>query len=211
MKKTDFWGAVYIAVAIALLFVFRDRVVQLTKAYAYLMGFVKVSFLATFGECLKTRIITGVWIPSHLFQRFLVWGLFGMWFAAAFPFFSAGADALIAKNLWFSTAGIFSKSLWINAFGGYAYFMMGVHEIFNRLIENQGMISADEFKEKLDAKVWFSLKWYGVPATIAWFWLPWHTFTFSLLPHDQVLCAAFLSIALGSISAGLKFLLAQKK
>lgn len=197
MKKSDFWGIAYISAVVALLIIFLDRFIWLTENYPYPMGSIKVALLATYGECLKTRRKTEVWLPNHLFQRFLVWGVYGILFTAVFSIFRNGVPAMISEGLWFSTAIAFSKSLWINAC--FAYAMMLSHEAFNKLIEKQGLPSSKEFKDGLPSDVWFSWKWYSIPATIVWFWIPMHTFTFSLNPHFQVLCAAFLSIALGFI------------
>ena len=42
-----------------------------------------------------------------------------------------------------------------------------------------------------------------------WFWIPAHTFTFTLPPEYRIICAAFLAIALGFI-LGLAKRLAEK-
>ena len=42
-----------------------------TASFPYLMGFLKVGLLATFGEMLKTRIKTGSWKVPSLFARFM--------------------------------------------------------------------------------------------------------------------------------------------
>ena len=201
MKKGDIIGPIYFIALVVLLIVFIKPFIYATQHYPIPMGFLKVALLATFGECLKTRIRTGTCKITHPIQRFLVWGLFGIWFTWAFSIFSGGVDkALIANKLWFGFAPAFSKSLWINVLGGYAYFMMLSHEYINKLIDKQGVVSAPEFKEKLDARVWFPcLSWGSIPMTILWFWLPAHTITFLLPGYFRVLCAAFLSVALGFI------------
>ncbi len=204
MKKGDIIGPIYFIILVVLLIVFIKPFIYLTQHYPIPMGFLKVSLLGTFGECLKTRIKTGTWKINHPVQRFILWGLFGIWFAWVFPLFRGGVTtALIAKNLWFGGPNVvqaFSKSLWINVLGGYAYFMMLSHEYLNNMIEKQGFIGAQEFKDKLNTRVWFPcLSWSSIPVTILWFWLPAHTITFSLPGHFQVLCAAMLSIALGFI------------
>ena len=204
MKKGDIIGPIYFFILVALIIIFLKPFVELTKAYPLQMGFFKVALLGTFGECLKMRLRTGSWKITHPIQRIFIWGLFGVWFAWAFPVFRGGvATELIAKKLWFggpAVAVAFSKSLWINIFGGYAYFMMLTHEYFNKIIEKQGWVTAQEFKEKLDPRAWFPcLSWGSIPMSIIWFWVPAHTFTFSLPGHFQVLCAAMLSVALGFI------------
>lgn len=162
------------------------------------MGFIKVAILATFGECLKYRGKTGFWAPPYLFDKFIIWGLYGMWFTLVFPIFSFGAQGVIENELWFGFWPAFSKSLFINSC--YAYGMMLSHEYINKMIEFRGFLSAERFKQELDANVWFpSKKWGSVPWTIVWFWIPAHTVTFMLPEHFRILSAAFLAVVLGFI------------
>jgi len=201
MKKTDLIGIGVFAGIVISLIVFIKPFVWAVVHYPIPMGFMKVAVLATFGECLKTRLKTGSWKITHPIQRFVVWGLFGIWFTWAFALYSVGVDGgLIEKGLWFSFWPAFSKSLWINLGGGYAYFMMLTHEYINKIIDKQGLLGPEEFGEKLDKIVWFpSLRMSCIPMTILWFWLPAHTFTFCLAGHFRILSAAFLSVALGFI------------
>ncbi len=199
MKKTDWLGLVFFTGLVTLLIVFINPFVAAVKSYPILMGFAKVAVLATFGECLKSRLKTGRWRITHPVQRFVVWGMFGIWFTWVFPLFSTGVEGLISKDLWFSFLEALSKSFWINVFSGFAPFMMLVHEYFNKLIEKQGFVGGEEFFKKLDRGAWIPSfeKWTCVPMTIIWFWVPAHTFTFMLPGHFRILCAAFLSVALG--------------
>ncbi len=199
MKRSDLLGIGYIVgVAVLLLIVFREQFVWATKNYPIPMGFLKVAALATFGECLKTRLKTGSWKISHFAQRFIVWGLFGIWFTWAFALYSIGVDGIITQNLWFGILPAFSKSLWINGFGCFAYTMMLVHEYINQMIDKQGLLTAEEFR--FDKEVWVpSRRFTCIPWTIVWFWLPMHTITFTLPGHFRVLSAAFLAVALGFI------------
>lgn len=210
MKKTDLFGiGIFIGIVISLV-IFIKPFIWLTIHYPIPMGFLKVAILATYGECLKTRLKTGTWRITHPIQRFIVWGFFGIWFTLAFSVFSAGVQGgLVASNLWPFTnfTGFlnvlwiaFSKSLWINWLGGYAYFMMGVHEYINQVIEKQGLLGPEELIKKVDIKVWLpSRRLTCIPMTILWFWLPAHTFTFMLPGHFRILSAAFLAVALGFI------------
>ncbi len=199
MKKTDWLGLVFFTGLVTLLIVFINPFVAAVKSYPILMGFAKVAVLATFGECLKSRLKTGNWKITHSVQRFIVWGLFGIWFTWVFPLFSVGAEELISKDLWFAFWPAFSKSLWINVLSCYAPGMMLMHEYFNKMIEKQGFVGGEEFFKKLDRDAWVPSfkKWTCVPMTVFWFWVPAHTFTFMLPGHFRILCAAFLSVALG--------------
>lgn len=215
MKKTDLIGIGYIVGVVILIFViFKEQFIWATIHYPYPMGFLKVAALATFGECLKMRLKTGSWRITRPVQRFIVWGLFGFWFTAAFQYCSDGTAGIMVKNLW-PVIGFteslkvvwiaFSKSLWINLGGCFAYTMMLVHEYINQMIDKQGLLSQEEFR--FDKKVWvpdgkhlFSrASLCTIPWIIVWFWLPMHTITFTLPGHFRVLSAAFLAVALGFI------------
>lgn len=194
MKRKGDWLALFFLFSlIGLLTVFLDGFVAATKSYAIPMGFLKVGILATFGEFLKTRRQIGCWKVSHLWQRFFIWGLFGILFTWAFAIFRVGVEGLISGGLWFAWFPAFSKSLWINLI--FAYPMMLTHEYCNCCIEKQRLANLVEFGEKIDKKIWFRF----IPLTILIFWIPAHTFTFSLPAEFQVLSAAFLSVALGFI------------
>ena len=67
-----------------------------TKAYPFVMGFVKLFFLGTFGEILKYRFAKGTWILDKVIQRAVVWGVFGLWFTMAFAGFSALVGGLVS-------------------------------------------------------------------------------------------------------------------
>lgn len=192
-RKSDWMALIFFLVVVGLLAGFLDKFIVATQAYPIPMGFLKVAVLATFGEYLKTRRQTGCWKISHPFQRFFVWGLFGILFTFVFPIFRVGVEWLIANGLWFSWAAAFSKSLWINMI--FAWPMMLFHEYCNYCIEKQRPVNPVGFGENLDKKTWFRF----IPLSIVLFWIPVHTLTFSLAPVFQVLCAAFLSVALGFI------------
>lgn len=200
MRFSDFVGILFpIAIAGGLM-MFHQEFIAATMAHPFLMGFAKVACLATYGECLKTRLTTKGWGISAPVLRFIVWGLFGIWFAFAFPYASAGVTALIEKGLWLDGPKIwlaFSKSLWINILGGYAFSMMLVHQYLNVCIDVRRLISLTEFAGTMSgAKV--AATWYRyIPLTILCFWLPAHTVTFLLPQVYYVLMAAVLSLALG--------------
>ncbi|MFA6525197.1 MAG: hypothetical protein WCT33_02895 [Patescibacteria group bacterium] len=160
---------------------------------AYIMGFFKLFFLGTLGEIIKYRIIRGTWTLDKPFQRAFVWGFFGIWFTAAFPAFGAASQALIAKGLWPKFLPALSASLSINLFGGFALFMMVVHEYGNFLIwNNWRKWSLTAFSQEVDKQFIFAY----LPKTLL-FWIPAHWFTYSQPPEWRVLIAAVLAIALG--------------
>jgi hypothetical protein len=190
----DLLGAAYFIAAVAFLVTNADLVAATTKAHPYAMGFAKFAILATFGECLKNRILTSRWLPTRVGLRFVIWGFFGMWITAVFPFMDGGVKTLITLHLWPAEPGAFWMSTWANVFSGFAFFMMLTHYWTDTML--------------VEGWVW---PWdlFARPATVRWarivlislflFWVPAHTFTFMLPPVWRTLCAAFLGIALGLI------------
>jgi hypothetical protein len=178
---------------------FRERFETLVNTHPYFMGFIKVSFLATFGEYLKLRISSGRWVFDSFREfilRFIVWGLFGVWFTIIFPLFSFATESLISAGYWPGGSPLwvaFSKSLFLNVIGCYGWPMMVLHEYFNLCIERMKFVPGWEFGKHLDPKVWYDF----IPKTILFFWVPAQTFTYSLPPQFRVLSAAALAVILG--------------
>ena len=180
----------------------------MTKVYPYLMGFIKVALLATFGELIKIRRKTGSYKVDLLALRFVIWGFYGMMFSLAFPLFDKGVKGLMDLGLWPGQAApaalgmkiwlAFSCSFLINMI--FAYPMMLSHEWFNMVLAKQRFVGGAQFMEGIDKHLWGSF----IPFSIVWFWIPAHTITFSLPGEYRILMAASLSVALG-------FLLTFKK
>lgn len=174
---------------------------NVTKAYPYIMGFLKFALLAMFGEMIKNRIKTGFWHTDLFPVRVITWGVFGMIMAFAFALFASGVQAAMGTPLWFggkemNSLGsklIFavSTSFWMNLI--FAYPMMLGHEWFNVVFAKRRLVGGTEFLGLIDKHAWGSF----IPKTILYFWLPAHTVTFLLPPEFRVLMGAFLSMALG--------------
>jgi hypothetical protein len=180
---------------------FREQFKTATDTHPFVMGFLKLFFLGTFGELLKYRISRGSWSLNHIIERAIVWGIYGLWFTLAFAGFAALVDGLVEKNLWPSTIGIvpdnlwiaFSQSMWINLLGMYAWGMMVGHEWCNHLINSRWRSwSLRAFAEGADKN--FVLAF--IPKTLL-FWIPAHTFTFAMPAAWRVFIAAMLAIVLG--------------
>lgn len=193
MRPSDLVGALYLGAITAFIVFQTDLFVSLTQAHPYPMGFAKIALLATFGECLKNRLTSSRWIPSKIFIRFLVWGAFGLWFTAAFPFVDGGVKALAEAHLW-PQAGPFWMSFWINLLGGYAFFMMLTHYWLDTILVS-GFCWPWEVLSRPETGRWAKI----VFLSLIFFWIPAHTLTFSLPPTLRVTSAAYLSIALGVI------------
>ncbi len=179
-----------------------------TKAHPFLMGFLKLFFLGTLGELIKFRIAHGSFAVDKILQRATVWGVFGLWFALAFPAFAAAVEGLVAAGLWpgqieasesdpitaFERLWLaFSMSLWINFLGMFAFGMCVTHEYLNHLIAS-GWRSWSLISFADNSQPRFVLSF--LPKTLL-FWIPAHTFTFAMPPEWRVFIAALLAVVLG--------------
>ena len=180
-----------------------------TKHHPYIMGFIKVSILATMGELLALRIVTNEWKKtSGMLYRAIVWGLIGMTFVVIFDIFFSGVTGAVAKHILPGKPDsklliAFLTSSFMNL--AFAPTFMAFHRVTDTFIDmGEGKLSKI-FRVKL-ADVVGKIDWKGfisfvVCKTIPFFWIPAHTITFMLPPEYRVLMAAFLSIALGGILA----------
>ena len=190
----DLCGGAYFVIISALLFSQAESVAALTAAHPYAMGFAKFALLATFGECLKNRLLANRWLPDRVFARALVWGLLGMWLTAAFPFVDGGGRAIVAAQLWPAEPAALWRSVWMNILSGTGFLVMLVHYWVDTML--------------VEGPLW---PWsvLGRPETARWgkivivalvvFWTPMHTVTFLLPSTWRILFAAYLGIALGLI------------
>lgn len=194
IQSSDFMGAAYLIVISSLLVIFSDQVGAFSHEHSNIAGFCKFTLLASYGECMKSRITTGSWKVSKLLLRAIIWGCFGIWISWAFVFTDNGVNAVIAADLWHEQARPFSLSLWMNIISGYPFFMMFVHYWLDNMIEG-GFVCPWELLGMEATARWAKI----VFISLIVFWVPAHTFTFSLDPHLRVVCAAYLSIALGLI------------
>ena len=219
MKKSDFlgftlWFLALLAIIFILVFKPTHQVfVSTTNVHPYLMGFVKVSILATMGELLALRIATGSFKkPVGLIYKFIVWGFLGMAFALMFSLFDSGVLGAINKGLLPSTTNNSSSSKVLTAFFTSSLMnlvfgptFMAFHRVTDTYIDlGEGKLSKVinvklfEVVKKID---WYSFINFVLLKTIPIFWIPAHTITFLLPPEYRVLMASFLSIALGGILA----------
>lgn len=208
------WVLTLAAIAAFLLYPATNKIfVSATGSHPYLMGFVKVSILATMGELMAIRISKGSFSkPTGLIYRFIVWGLIGMTFVIVFDLFAGGVAASMKKGLLPQVSGeSFGGKLIIalltSAFMNliFAPTFMCLHRVTDTFIDlGEGKLGRI-FKVSL-RDVTGKIDWYGflsfvVIKTIPIFWIPAHTVTFMLPGEYRVLMASFLSIALGGILA----------
>lgn len=214
MKKGDLLWLGALGLVVVYLLGFTEQFNGLTKAFPYPMGFLKFFVLATMGELLAIRIVTGDYKkPVGLIWRAVVWGLFGMVFVFIFPLFAAGVKDAAAKGL--LPKIIYAKGL-LGAFG-FAFFtsmimnlafaptFMALHRVTDTYIDMGNGNLSEIFKQKMNDVVgkidWRGFVSFVVCKTLPFFWIPAHTITFLLPPEYRILMAAFLGIALGGILA----------
>lgn len=207
MKKGDFiWLAAFAALCAFLLTpVTQGMFMGWTKAQPYVMGFIKFGVLATMGELMALRIVTGDYKkPAGLIWRIVIWGFIGMLITLMFPVFDGGVKAAQAKHYLPFEGNLvmtaFFTSAIMNCFFAPAF--MGFHKYTDTYLDlkaaRKGKITIKDITKAID---WDGFISFVVLKTIPFFWIPAHTITFILAPQYRVLVAAFLSIALGAMLA----------
>jgi hypothetical protein len=206
MRKGDFlWLLVLLAIAAFLVVpVTQDMFVASTKAHPYLIGFAKFFVLATMGELLALRIVTGGWVlPRALLQRAIIWGFLGMTIVLIFDVFAGGVMGALRKGLLPGADSRLAFAFFVSTIMNltFAPAMMLTHRMTDTYLDLKY-----EGKETAVADIVARIDWQGFVSfvllkTIPCFWIPAHTITFLLPPEYRVLAAALLSIALGAILA----------
>lgn len=213
MKKTD-----GLFILIFLLFIFllvipetRIFIENASSNYPYLMGFIKTSILATYGEMLASRLTSKSYFSKDgLLYRFVIWGLLGMAFVLVFKIFDQGIKSSIDSGLLpkISQEGFVSRlyvalmtSMFMNLI--FAPTFMLLHRITDTYIEigsgSFKKIRKTKISQVIDSIDFKNFITFVVFKTIPYFWIPAHTITFLLPENYRVLSAGFLSIALGLI------------
>lgn len=204
MKKGDIlWSTLLLfLVLLFLLPLTREPILQASGAQPYLAGFIKFALLASMGDVLGKRIVTGVYeFSTATIYRGLVWGIIGLMVTLVFPVFMGGASVAQSEQLlpWseISVAQAFFGSSIMNL--TFAPVMNTFHRILDLLIDARQAGELPTFKElisRIDWPTFVTFNWLKVGV---FFWIPVHTLIF-LLPEDiRVASAAFSSIALGVI------------
>jgi hypothetical protein len=222
MKKADYIFATAIVLFFLPFFVFQsvfDFYIHFNADHGMIVSFIKFAILATLGEVIGLRIGTGSYFKRGfgLWPRAIVWGFLGLTIKMAFIVFAVGTPAfmvylgmenapLIMKKA-FSLDKVllaFCISATMNLI--YAPVMMTLHKITDMHIMSTGGTLAGFLKPISFKKHFVNLNWsaqwnFVFKKTIPIFWIPMHTITFLLPPDFQVLFAAILGIALGTILA----------
>lgn len=208
MKKGDFLWALALCAIAAFLVVPGTRVVfvELTTAHPYLVGFAKFFVLATMGELLARRILTGSWsAPKGWIFRSLIWGFLGMAIVLVFEVFSAGVAGAMAKSLLPGRGSKLIHAFFVSAVMNLTFgpAMMLFHRMTDTFLdmkcEGPGVrAGVRDVAGKVD---WQGFINFNLLKTIPFFWIPAHTLVFLLPPVYRIMAAAALSIALGAFLA----------
>jgi len=206
LKKGDFIWILALAAVIAfmLLPATHDVFNDLTQDFPYVMGFIKFAILATMGELMALRIVTGNYKkPAGLVWRIIIWGLIGMLITLMFNVFAGGVISAQAKGFLpfegTDLAFAFFTSTIMNLI--FAPTFMAFHKYTDTMLDLKAegkTVNVKTITERID---WYGFVSFVLLKTIPFFWIPAHTITFLLPSEYRVLAAAFLSIALGAILA----------
>lgn len=214
MRREDLaFGAVLAAVVLLLVLPATHAwVVGTTKAHPYAMGFLKFALLASLGELLAIRVVSGGWrLPAGPAWRAVVWGLLGAALALLFPVYAAGVPAAIGAGLLPVLPGALgakvATAFWVSSVMNLSWgvALMVLHRLTDTWIDLAGgslsrlpSVGAGAVAAAID---WKGFVGFVLLKTIPLFWIPAHTVTFLLPAEVRVLFAAFLSLALGAILA----------
>ncbi len=207
------WGGALAAVAFLLAVPSSQAwIVETTRAHPYAMGFLKFALLASLGELLAIRVVSGGWrLPPGPVWRAVVWGLLGAALALLFPVYAAGVPAAMKSGLLPSLPGAagarVATAFWTSAVMNLSWgvALMLIHRLTDTWLDLAGGALARVPSIGVGA-VAGAIDWKGflgfvLLKTIPLIWIPAHTVTFLLPPELRVLFAAFLSLALGAILA----------
>ena len=208
MRKGDLiWLAAFGAVATFLLLpATHELFVAFTATHAYISGFIKFLILASMGELLALRIVTGTWsLPDGMIYRSLIWGILGMAVVLVFNVYAAGVKGAMASGILPGGESTFLFAFFVSTIMNMTYgpAMMIFHRFTDTFIDlkheqKDKKITLNDIVERIDWNGFFS---FVICKTLPMFWIPAHTLTFLLPPVYRVIAAAFLSIALGAILA----------
>ncbi len=182
----------------------RDLFQSVTAKQPYLMGFIKFALLATSGEILAGRVISGAFsFPKGIIPKAIIWGVIGMMIALLFPIYSAGVQAAQASGLLFGEGNVVITAIFTSIVNNLTFgiAMMCGHRITDKMIEFRYKGQKATVSEAVRAVDWSDFVGFVVFKTIPFFWIPVHSVTFMLPSEYRVYLSAFLSIVLGLLLA----------
>ena len=207
MKRGDIlWGLLLLVISAVLFIpVTHEVFVKATTNYPYPMGFVKFAIMASMGELLSIRIVTGKWIKSSgMLYKAVVWGIIGMLTVLTFNIYSNGVLGAVKAHLLFVGEGTLStllKAFLTSAIMNLTFspVFMAAHRVSDTYIDMRYTGQKVTLGEAMNKVDWPGYIKFVVGKTILFWWIPAHTITFMLPPVYRVMVAAYLSIVLGII------------
>ncbi|WP_370279617.1 hypothetical protein [Pontibacterium sp.] len=222
LKRSDLFFLLFSALLFSPL-VWVDNPAQLLKAanhsYPLLASFIKFAVLATYGELLGARIVSGHYplATFGILPKAVVWGVFGIFIKLCFVIYVNGVPMALSLMGMDQAAtalqGPVSVQMLITAFAislsmnlTFGVWLMTAHKVTDLHIATyQGKLVAlvrpIQIGQILTEMNWQRLWSFVLKKTIPLFWIPCHTLTFMLPSEYRVLFAAFLGIILGLILA----------
>lgn len=206
MQKGDFLWLLVLLAVIAFLVLPATHLVFMaqTAAHPYLIGFAKFFVLASMGELLALRIVTGGWMaPKGLIQRAIIWGFLGMVIVLIFDVFAGGVTSALKKGLLPGADSKLAFAFFVSTIMNltFAPAMMFTHRMTDTYLDLKYEGKSASTMDIVGRIDWKGFVSFVLFKTIPFFWIPAHTITFLLPPEYRVLAAALLSIALGAILA----------
>jgi|WetSurSiteA1Bulk_404760.scaffolds.fasta_scaffold04100_2 hypothetical protein len=209
IKRGDFLWAACLCAVTAFLVVpdLRQLFLRVTTAHPYVMGFIKFAVLATMGELLTLRIISGRWQkPAGLYYKAVVWGFVGISIVLMFGLFSEGVYGIVQKGLLPDAPGFTGrllKAFYIGTLLNLTFgpVFMAVHRISDTWIDRYAEGQRPTLGMVMSQIDWLEFFRFVVGRTIPFFWIPVQTINFMLPAQYRIIVAAYLSIALGLILA----------
>lgn len=192
--------SILLFVAVLLIPATREKFEYLSSNYAYLMGFIKFSLLATAGELIASYIISvNKTIPVKIVLRFIIWGFIGMWITFMMKVYSNAVATMMASGALLGGSSTFLRAFYTSLIMNTSFgpLFMAVHKCTDKMLElanNKEKITVSSVMKGID---WTGFVSFTIFKTVPLFWIPAHTVTFLLPPQYQVMMAAALSVALG--------------
>lgn len=181
--------------------------ISLTQEHPYLMGFLKFAILATMGELLVIRLLSGQWKKTTgMFPKAIVWGIVGLMVVLMFEIYLNGVAGAVRKQLLYVGDGAVTPVLtafFISAIMNLTFgpVFMAAHRMTDLYIDRKSEGGSADWAAIVANIDWQGFVKFVVAKTVPFFWIPAHTIVFLLPPEYRVLVAAYLSIALGAILA----------
>ncbi len=162
--------------------------VEFVKSCPIVSAVVQFAILGTIGEIISRKMAhRNLFDLSTALKKMLVWSILAIMIKYAFVGFFGFTHALVLEHLLPSSA---DTNVFVRAF---------TVSSFTNLIFGPIMIYSHRFLDNFFMRQRNYSNMKGAIWTLAWFWIPAHTVTFSLPMNYQIGLAALWSVVLGII------------